>query len=63
MFTLSEDTRIIQYVIESCFGVPKRKMIAKPFKIRTSTFNSQAAFSDCDTIQTEDNIQQSNIKR
>ena len=34
----------------------QRKIIAKSFKIRAITYNSEATISSCNTIQTEDNI-------
>ena len=45
-----------------CFWIllwtPKRKLISKPFKLWKITCNNQARISDCNTIQTDDNILQ-----
>ena len=40
---------------------PCNTRVAKSFKIWTITYDSEATINNCNTIKTEDNIQQSNI--
>ena len=63
MFILSENTQ--DYLVCHCILLRslKRKIIAKSFKIRTIIYNNQKRINDCNTIKTEDNISQPNIKR
>ena len=61
MFTLPDNTWDYSVCHWILLRSPKTKIIAKSFKILTITYSSDASICNCNTIQTEDNIYQSNI--